>query len=97
MQEAAYSLGKGLMPHLEVPQCPCPRILHLASQLQALALGPAVIHFIFTFMFIFIFIKFRPFVEPVPQPSSCAVLPMLTPEHMSQLDCSARAQLSPHD
>lgn len=87
------------MPHPEVPQRPCPRILHLASQLQALALGPAAIQFILTFMFvfIFIFIKFRPFVEALPQPSSCTVLLVRISEHMSQLDHSARARLDPHD
>ena len=72
------------MPHLVVPRRPCPQILHLASQLQALALGPAAT-------------QFRPFVKAVTQPSSCTVLLVLTPEHMLQLDHSARARVSLHD
>lgn len=69
------------MPHLEVPRRPCPQILHLASQLQGLALEPAATQFIFIFAFVFIviFILFRPFVEAVSQPSSCTVLLVLIP------------------
>lgn len=75
------------MPHLEVPRRPCPQILHLASQLQALALGPAAIHF-------------RLFVEAAASMATvhqAAVLLVLLSEHMTQLDHPSKAQLHLRD